>query len=64
MPHQSVFPYAPIIGIGGVIKAMDANSSMAWIIAVAVLSIMTLMILMFTLVMPKFKIVQVHVHVY
>lgn len=50
--------YAPIIGIGGVIKAMDANSSMAWIIAVAVLSIMTLMILMFTLVMPKFKIVQ------
>lgn len=50
--------YAPIIGIGGVIKAMDANSSMAWIIALAVISIMTLMILMFTLVMPKFKIVQ------
>ena len=50
--------YAPIIGVGGVIKAMDANSSMAWIIAVAVLSIMTLMIFMFTLVMPKFKVVQ------
>ncbi len=50
--------YAPIIGIGGVIKAMDANSSMAWIIALAVLSIMTLMVLMFTLVMPKFKVVQ------
>jgi len=50
--------YAPIIGIGGVIKAMDANSSMAWIIAVAVLAIMTLMIFMFTLVMPKFKVVQ------
>ncbi|MDE5586950.1 MAG: ABC transporter ATP-binding protein/permease [Bacilli bacterium] len=50
--------YAPIIGIGGVIKAMDANSSMAWIIAVAVLSIMTLMLVMFTCVMPKFKVVQ------
>lgn len=50
--------YAPIIGVGGVIKAMDANSSMAWIIAVAVLAIMTLMIFMFTLVMPKFKVVQ------
>lgn len=50
--------YAPIIGVGGVIKAMDANSSMAWIIAVAVLVIMTLMIFMFTLVMPKFKVVQ------
>lgn len=50
--------YAPIIGVGGVIKAMDANSSMAWIIAVAVLAIMVLMIFMFTLVMPKFKVVQ------
>ncbi len=50
--------YAPIIGIGGVFKAMDANSSMAWIIALAVFSIMALMLLMFVLVMPKFKVVQ------
>lgn len=50
--------YAPIIGIGGVFKAMHANSSMAWIIAVAVLAIMVLMLLMFTFVMPKFKVVQ------
>ena len=50
--------YAPIIGIGGVIKALSANSSMAWIIAVAVVTVMSLMVVMFGLVMPKFKIVQ------
>lgn len=50
--------YAPIIGIGGVIKALNANSTMAWIIAVAVMSVMSLMIIMFVLVMPKFKKVQ------
>ena len=50
--------YAPIIGIGGVIKALDANSSMAWIIAVAVMAIITLVIVIFVLAMPKFKRVQ------
>jgi len=50
--------YAPIIGVGGVFKAMNTNHSMAWIIALAVISIMTLMLLLFTLVMPKFKVVQ------
>ena len=50
--------YAPIIGVGGVIKALNANSSMAWIIAVAVVAVMSLMVLMFALVMPKFKKVQ------
>ncbi len=50
--------YAPIIGVGGVIKAMGANSSMAWIIAVAVLAVFSLVILLFALVMPKFKKVQ------
>ena len=50
--------YAPIIGVGGVIKALNANSSMAWIIAVAVVAVMSLMVVMFALVMPKFKKVQ------
>ncbi len=50
--------YAPIIGVGGVIKAMGANRSMAWIIAVAVLAVFSLVILLFALVMPKFKKVQ------
>ena len=50
--------YAPIVGIGGVIKALNANSSMAWIIAVAVMAIITLVIVVFALAMPKFKRVQ------
>ncbi len=50
--------YAPIIGIGGVIKSLNVNSSMAWIIAIAVMSILTLVIILFAIVMPKFKIVQ------
>lgn len=50
--------YAPIVGIGGVIKALNANSSMAWIIAVAVMAIMTLVVVIFALAMPKFKRVQ------
>ncbi len=50
--------YAPIIGVGGVIKALSANSSMAWIIAVAVVTVMSLMVVMFGLIMPKFKMVQ------
>ncbi len=54
---RTVF-YAPIIGIGGVIKSVNANSSMAWIIAVAVMSILSLVIVLFAIVMPKFKIVQ------
>lgn len=54
---RTVF-YAPIIGIGGVIKSIHANSSMAWIIAVAVMSILTLVIILFAIAMPKFKIVQ------
>ncbi len=54
---RTVF-YAPIIGIGGVIKSIHANSSMAWIIAVAVMSILTLVIVLFAIAMPKFKIVQ------
>lgn len=50
--------YAPIIGVGGVIKSMGTNSSMAWIIAVAVMSVLSIVIVLFALVMPKFKIFQ------
>lgn len=50
--------YAPIIGIGGVIKSMDTNSSMAWIIAVAVMAVLSIVIVLFALAMPKFKVFQ------
>lgn len=50
--------YAPIIGVGGVIKSLNANSSMAWIIAVSVMAVLSLVLVLFAIVMPKFKIVQ------
>ena len=50
--------YAPILAIGGVIKVLNTNTSMGWIIGVAVLAILSLVMLLFAVVMPKFKIVQ------
>lgn len=50
--------YAPIMGVGGVIKVLNTNTSMAWIIAVAVMAILSLVIVLFAVVMPKFNIVQ------
>lgn len=50
--------YAPILGVGGVIKVLHTNTSMAWIIAVAVMAILSLVLVLFGIAMPKFKIVQ------
>lgn len=50
--------YAPIVGIGGVIKVFNTNSSMSWIIGVAVAAIIVLVLVLFTTVMPRFKLVQ------
>lgn len=50
--------YAPIIAIGGVVKVLATGTGMAWIIAVAVMAIATLVIILFAIAMPKFKQVQ------
>jgi len=50
--------YAPILGIGGVIKAMDNNASMSWIIALAVGILVSIIAIVLTVAMPKFKLVQ------
>ena len=50
--------YAPIIGVGGVIKALNTNSSMTYIIGLAVVSILVIVITLFAIAMPKFTIVQ------
>jgi ATP-binding cassette subfamily B multidrug efflux pump len=55
---QRIVFYAPIIGIGGVIKVLNTNTSMAWIIAVAVMAVLTLVIVLFAVAMPRFKIMQ------
>lgn len=50
--------YAPIMGAGGVIKALNKSSSMTWIIALAVVVLLGLILTVFTIAMPKFKIIQ------
>ena len=50
--------YAPIIGIGGVIKAMHTNADMTYIIGVAVVAILAVVITLFAIAMPKFNRVQ------
>lgn len=50
--------YAPILGIGGVIKVLNTDTSMSWIIGVSVLVIMILVMVLFTVAMPKFKSMQ------
>lgn len=50
--------YAPIIGVGGVFKVFHTNTSMSWIIAVAVAAITCVIAFLFFVVMPKFKILQ------
>ena len=50
--------YSPIIAIGGIIKVTKTNTSMTWIIAVAVLAILSLVMILFIVVIPKFKVVQ------
>ncbi len=50
--------YAPIIGIGGVIKAMHTNSSMTYIIGVSVAAVLGVIVTLFLVAMPKFKKIQ------
>ena len=50
--------YAPIIGIGGVIKAINTNADMTYIIGVAVVAILAVVITLFAIAMPKFNRVQ------
>ncbi len=49
----------PILGIGGgIVKVLETNTSMAWIIAVGVVAIFALVIVLFSMAVPKFKIAQ------
>lgn len=50
--------YAPIIGVGGVIRAIDKSANMWWIIAVAVIALLGLILVVFSISLPKFKIMQ------
>ena len=50
--------YAPILAIGGVLQVMKTNVSMSWIIGLAVIIIAFVVLLLFLVVMPKFKVLQ------
>ena len=50
--------YAPILAIGGVYKVFQTNVSMSWIIALAVILIGLVVLVLFTVAMPKFKSMQ------
>lgn len=50
--------YAPILGIGGVLKVIQTDVSMSWIIALAVIIIMLLILVLFKVAMPKFTKLQ------
>lgn len=51
--------FAPIMGIGGILKALQTNVSMSWIIALAVGMILLVIMLLFVIAMPRFKKLQV-----
>lgn len=50
--------YAPIIGIGGIIKVINTGAHMGWIIVAAVAIILSLVMVLMGLAMPKFKAMQ------
>lgn len=50
--------FAPIMGIGGVIMAVEKSASMAWLIALAVILVLGLIIVLFSVAMPRFKVMQ------
>ena len=50
--------YAPIIGIGGIIKVIDTGANMGWIIALAVILILGFVLTLMAIAMPKFKMMQ------
>lgn len=50
--------YAPILGIGGVIMALSKAPSMAWIVALAVIVLISVIAVLMIAVMPKFGLIQ------
>jgi ATP-binding cassette subfamily B protein len=51
--------FAPLMALGGLFRVLSTNSSMSWTIGLAILAISTVVITMFSLVMPRFKQLQI-----
>lgn len=50
--------YAPIMGVGGIIKVLGSERSLSWTIAVAVAAVLTLVSVLFAVAMPRFRRMQ------
>ena len=50
--------YAPILGVGGVLRVLNTDASMTWILGVAVALILLVIFVLFQVAMPKFTILQ------
>lgn len=50
--------YAPILGIGGIIRVVNTKAGMGWVIALAVIVIMAFVALLMAIALPKFKAMQ------
>lgn len=50
--------YAPIIGVGGIIRALEKSTSMSWVIALAVIILLGMVGIVFAIALPKFKKIQ------
>ncbi len=50
--------YAPIMAVGGILKIVRSDISMTWIIGVAIALLMTMILILFTIALPRFKKVQ------
>ena len=52
------FIYAPFLGIGGLIRAVDRNASLTWIVALSTIIMIVSLCIVFFVALPKFNIVQ------
>ena len=50
--------FAPIMGIGGVIRAIEKSANMWWLIALAVIVLLGLILVIFAITMPRFQMMQ------
>ena len=50
--------YAPLLGIGGLIKVISKDSPLSWLIGVAVLILISMIMVVFSVALPKFKLIQ------
>lgn len=50
--------YAPIIGVGAILHVIESGANMTWILALCVVVILSVVLLIFMIVMPKFKVMQ------